>query len=303
MRIKFWGVRGSIPVPGESTMRYGGNTSCMQVLPEDGTILIIDAGTGIRKLGKQLMQGRCGRGEGDIHLLISHTHWDHIQGLPFFAPSYREGNKITVYARGRDDAHLDVVLKSATQDPYFPVPFDAVQAEVAFRELTEGESFDIGACRVQCTRLNHPWIALGYRIAEGDKAVMYVSDTAPFTEVLLEHDFISTPPQPGDLPPPDQADKLARMEEDLVALCKGCDVLVFDTMFTEQEYRQRPHWGHSAPAHAVDIARRAGVGRLVLFHHAPNRNDEQVDNILAETRERAPDLEIIAAAEMAELEV
>jgi len=303
MRIKFWGVRGSIPVPGRSTIRYGGNTSCVQVLPEDGTILIIDAGTGIRKLGKQLMQGRCGRGEGDVHLLISHTHWDHIQGLPFFAPSYREGNRITVYARGRDDAHLDVVLKSATDNPYFPVPFDAVQAEVAFRELTEGESFDIHDCRVQCTRLNHPWIALGYRIEQGGKAVMYVSDTAPFTEVLLEHDFISSPPQPGDLPPPEEADKLVKMEEDLVALCRGCGVIVFDTMFTEQEYRQRPHWGHSAPVHAVDIARRAGVGRLVLFHHAPNRNDEQVDEILAETRKRAPDLEIIAAAEMAELEV
>jgi phosphoribosyl 1,2-cyclic phosphodiesterase len=303
MRVKFWGVRGSIPVPGASTIRYGGNTSCVQVLPEDGTLLIIDAGTGIRKLGKQLMQGRCGRGEGEIHLLISHTHWDHIQGLPFFAPSYREGNKITVYARGRDDAHLDVVLKSATEDPYFPVPFDAVQAEATFRELVEGESFDIGACQVRCTRLNHPWIALGYRVAEGDKAFAYVSDTAPFTDVLLEHDFISSPPQPGALPPPEEADKLERMEEALVDLCRGCGLIVFDTMFNDQEYQQRPHWGHSAPTHAVDIARRAGVKRLVLFHHAPNRTDEQVDELLADTRARAPDLEIIAAAEMAELDV
>ncbi len=303
MRIKFWGVRGSIPVPGNTTIRYGGNTSCVQVLPSDDTILIIDAGTGIRKLGKELMQGVCGRGGGDIHLLISHTHWDHIQGLPFFAPSYRESNRLTVYARGREDCHLDVVLKSATTDPYFPIPLDAVQAEVSFRELTEGESFDIGVCQVQCTRLNHPWIALGYRIQEGDKAVMYVSDTAPFSDVLLEHDFISEPPKPGDRPTPDQAEKLQQMEEDLVALCRGCDIIVFDTMFTEPEYRQRPHWGHSAPVHAIDIARRAGVGRLVLFHHAPNRTDEQVDEILAEARSLAPDLEIIAATEMAELEV
>ncbi len=303
MRLKLWGVRGSIPVPGVTTIRYGGNTSCVQVLPEDGTILVIDAGTGIRKLGKRLMQSACGRGQGDVHLLISHTHWDHIQGLPFFAPLYREGNRVTVYARGREDTHLDVVLKSATKDPYFPVPFDAVQAETAYRELREGESFYIGACKVSCARLNHPWIALGYRVEEAGRAFTYISDTAPFSDVLLEHDFISSPPTPGDRPSPENVAKLRQMERALVDLCRGCSLLVFDTMFTDEEYRQRPHWGHSSPAHALAIARKAGVGRLVLFHHAPNRTDDQVDQILAETRGGAPDMEIIAATEMAELEV
>ncbi|MFH2008553.1 MAG: MBL fold metallo-hydrolase [bacterium] len=303
MKIKFWGVRGSIPVPGIATMRYGGNTSCVQVLPSDETILIVDAGTGIRKLGKQLMQGVCGDGKGDIHLLISHTHWDHIQGLPFFAPSYREGNHITVYARERDDTHLDLVLKSATRDPYFPVPFDAVQAEASFRELKEGDTFRIGTCDVACCRLNHPWIALGYRVEEAGRAFMYISDTAPFTELLLEHDYIAAPPSPGDTPPPEEAGKLVHMQEELIRLCRGCSLIVFDTMFTGEEYLQRPHWGHSSPAHAVEIARQAGVGRLVLFHHAPNRTDEQVDSLLAAVQASAPDLEITAAAEGAELEI
>jgi phosphoribosyl 1,2-cyclic phosphodiesterase len=284
-------------------MRYGGNTACLQVLPTDGTLLIIDAGTGIRKLGKHLMSGPCGRGQGDVHLLISHTHWDHIQGLPFFAPSYREGNRITVYARERNDTHLQLVLKSATEDPYFPVPFDAVQAEVKFRELREGNRFEIGALKLRCARLNHPWIALGYRVEEGDRAFAYISDTAPFSELLLEHDYIATPPQPGDTPAPEEADKLAVMQNDLVSLCQGCQLIVYDTMFTMDEYRERPHWGHSAPEHAVDIARRAGVGRLVLYHHAPGRTDDQVDAVVEAVRKEASDLEISAAAEMAVVEV
>ncbi len=303
MRVKFWGVRGSIPVPGGDTMRYGGNTSCVQVLPDDGTTIVIDAGTGIRKLGKRLMRGPCGKGKGEIHLLISHTHWDHIQGLPFFAPSYQEGNHITLYARERNDTHLQMVLKSATKDPYFPVPFDAVQAEVEFKELMEGDRFQVGACDIRCARLNHPWIALGYRIEEQGRAFAYVSDTAPFTDLLLEHDFIASPPQPGDAPSPEESDKLAKMESDLVSLCQSCDLIIFDTMFTLDEYRQRPHWGHSAPEHAVEIARRAGVKRLVLFHHAPARSDDQVDAVLAAAKEHAPDLEILAAAELMELEI
>ncbi|MDY0000530.1 MAG: MBL fold metallo-hydrolase [Polyangia bacterium] len=303
MKVKFWGVRGSIPVPGPDTIRYGGNTSCVEVVPGDGTTLIIDAGTGIRKLGKQLMRGASGRGEGDIHLLISHTHWDHIQGLPFFAPLYRSGNRITLYAREQDDKHLDMVLRSATEDPYFPVPFDAAQATVSFRELREGDSFGVGACQVRCARLNHPWIALGYRIQDGDRAVAYVSDTAPFVDLILERDFIAAPPRPGESPSEEDQAKLAKMEIDLVELCRGCQFVVFDTMFSLAEYRQRPHWGHSAPEHAVEILRRAGVGRLALYHHGPTRTDAQMDEVVAEARRNAPDMEIVGAAELTEFEV
>ncbi|MFI5291039.1 MAG: MBL fold metallo-hydrolase, partial [Polyangia bacterium] len=145
MKVRFWGVRGSFPVPGPDTNRYGGNTSCVAVRPsddEDAPLIIIDAGTGIRKLGKELMQGAFGAGQGTAHLLVSHTHWDHIQGLPFFAPVYQKGNQFFVYARQRDDTHLRAVFASQTDSPYFPVPFENVQADVAFRELVEGARFE-----------------------------------------------------------------------------------------------------------------------------------------------------------------
>ena len=303
MKIRFWGVRGSYPVPGPQTNRYGGNTSCVEVRPKDGPHIIIDAGTGIRRLGKEMMQAACGEGKGASHLFISHTHWDHIQGLPFFAPLYQGGNRFYVYARQRDDTHLRTVFASQTEDPYFPVPFNAVKADVAFRELVEGAQFRIGNVAVGCTRLNHPWIAMAYRLDCDGASVVYSTDTAPFTDILLEKEFIRTPPRLGDAPKPDDVAKLASMREALVDLCRGADLLIYDTQFTPEEYRARPHWGHSTPNDAIDIALAAGVKKLALFHHAPERTDEEQDRILVETRQQlvGRDLEVIAAAEQMEV--
>ena len=302
MKVKFWGVRGSIPVPGADTVRYGGNTSCVQVTPSDDSILIIDAGTGIRKLGKHLMRGPCGRGEGNVHLLISHTHWDHIQGMPFFAPLYQHGNHFYVYARQRDDVHLRAVFQSQTEDPYFPVPFDEVKAEVAFRELVEGARFEIGPIKVACTRLNHPWIAIAYRLDYQGASVCYVTDTAPFRDVLLENEFIPAAQLGQPLAPADAA-KLKKMQQSLVRLCEGADLVIYDTMFTPEEYRRQPHWGHSCPDDAIDICKAAGAKQLVLFHHSPERSDDELDSILSHYRHVAPKLDIAAAAEGVELKV
>src|SRR5438477_8740260 len=164
MRVKFWGVRGSLPVPGRKTERYGGNTSCVEVRSESGTRVVVDAGTGIRKLGKELAAD-AEAGKTDVHLLISHTHWDHIQGLPFFSPLYQKGNRLHVYARKRDDLHLRAVFASQTDDPYFPISFDEAKADVAFRELMDSAEFEISDVRVACTRLNHPYIATAYRLS------------------------------------------------------------------------------------------------------------------------------------------
>jgi phosphoribosyl 1,2-cyclic phosphodiesterase len=280
MRARFWGVRGSIPVPGPQTNRYGGNTSCVEVVADGMDPIIIDAGTGLRRLGKDLAAGAFGEGRGTAHLLISHTHWDHIQGLPFFAPLYTRGNRLHVYARRRD-THLRAVFASQTEGPYFPVSLDQMRADVSFHELGDSQRFRIGPAEVRCTRLNHPWIALAYRIQVGDRALVYASDTAPFTDILFEHEFIGHPPAPGEPIDPGKAAALSAMRGALVDLCRGADLLIYDTQFTPEEYRQKPHWGHSTPDDAIAVARDAGVSTLALYHHAPHRTDDEQDAILA----------------------
>jgi phosphoribosyl 1,2-cyclic phosphodiesterase len=300
MKVRFWGVRGSIPVPGPQTNRYGGNTSCVEIRPRGGAEpIIIDAGTGIRRLGKQLMEERFRDGRGAAHLLISHTHWDHIQGLPFFSPLYQDGNRLHVYARQRDDTHLRAIFASQTEDPYFPVPLDALRAEIGFRELVEGETFAIGSARVSCTRLNHPWIAIAYRIDVDGASVVYASDTAPFSDILLEHEFIERPPEPGEPLRAEDEAKLRAMRAGLVALCRGADLVIYDTQFTQAEYRAKPHWGHSTPDDAIAVGLDAGARAVALYHHAPARSDDEQDAILAEYRRRlaGAELSLIAASE------
>jgi phosphoribosyl 1,2-cyclic phosphodiesterase len=285
MRVRFWGVRGSIPVPGRTTSRYGGNTSCVEVRPRGEAPIIIDAGTGLRRLGKALMEEAFGDGRGEASILISHTHWDHVQGLPFFSPLYRAGNRIQIFACHRD-THLEAVFSQQHGAPYFPVPLSAMQADMAFHALTEGARFELGRARISSTQLNHPWTALAYRIDVDRAAVAYCSDTAPFTDLLLGREFVVAPPA-LDRPPPEIATELARMRAAVVALAAGADLLIYDTQFTYDEYRQRPHWGHSHPDDALAIARDAGVRRLCLFHHAPMRSDDANDAILARVRARA----------------
>ncbi len=280
MKVRFWGVRGSIPVPGRATCRYGGNTSCVEVRPRGAAPIIIDAGTGLRRLGKALMEEAFGEGRGEASILISHTHWDHVQGLPFFSPLYRAGNQIQIFARERD-THLEAVFSQQHGAPYFPVPLSAMQADMAFHALTEGARFEIGRAKISSTRLNHPWIALAYRIEVDGAALVYCADTAPFTELLLGTEFVVQAPSLDAPLPPDTAAELARMRAGVVALAAGADLLIYDTQFTLAEYRLRPHWGHSHPDDAIAIARDAGVKRLCLFHHAPMRSDDDNDAILA----------------------
>jgi len=289
MKIHFWGVRGSFPVPGKSTQRYGGNTSCVEVRCANSDDpgaprIILDAGTGLRRLGKEMMQGLFGEGKGEAHMLVSHTHWDHIQGLPFFSPLYHAGNKFHVYARQRDDTHLRTVFALQSDNPYFSVPFDAAGAEVGFTELTDDARFEIGPVKVRCTRLNHPWIAIAFRLDYEGTSVAYVTDTAPFRDILIEQKFIRQPPKPGDPLHPEDAAKLQAMRHGVVKLCEGADLVIYDTQFTPVEYAQKPHWGHSCPEDAIEIAREAGAKALMLFHHAPERTDDQIDSLLRQHR-------------------
>ncbi|MBA3503825.1 MAG: MBL fold metallo-hydrolase [Myxococcota bacterium] len=283
MKVRFWGVRGSIPVPGRSTARYGGNTSCVEVRPRGGSPIIIDAGTGLRRLGKSLMEESFGDGKGKTAILISHTHWDHVQGLPFFSPLYRAGNEVQIYARSRD-MHLEAVFSQQHDSPYFPVPLSAMHANMQFRELIEGQSFDIGNAHITSARLNHPWVAIAYRIDVDGASVTYCADTAPFADILFGREFIVQPPSLDEPLPPDVVAELAQMRASVVALAKNTDLLIYDTQFTRDEYRARPHWGHSHPDDAIAIARDANVKRLCLYHHAPMRSDDENDKILATYR-------------------
>jgi phosphoribosyl 1,2-cyclic phosphodiesterase len=284
MKVRFWGVRGSIPVPGRSTSRYGGNTSCVEVRPKGASPIIIDAGTGLRRLGKSLMEEAFRDGKGKTTILISHTHWDHVQGLPFFSPLYREGNAVHIFARQRD-THLEAVFSQQHDMPYFPVPLSAMHADMHFHEVIEGARFDVGKAKVTCARLNHPWIAMAYRIDVDGAAVVYCADTAPFSDILFGREFTPTPPAPDEPLPADVVAELAKMRAGVVALAKNADLLIYDTQFTKDEYKLRPHWGHSRPDDAIEIARDAKVKHLCLFHHAPARTDDENDAILAVYRE------------------
>ena len=304
MKVRFWGVRGSIPVPGRTTSRYGGNTSCVEVRPRGGSPIIIDAGTGLRRLGKALMEDAFGDGRGRAAILISHTHWDHVQGLPFFSPLYRAGNQIDIFARERD-THLEAVFSQQQGAPYFPVPLSAMRADMAFHPLVEDARFELGRARVTSTRLNHPWIALAYRVDLEGRSVVYASDTAPFTDILFEHEFIGQPPAPGEPVDPGKAVRLKAMRDALVDLFRGADLLIYDTQFTPEEYRQKPHWGHSTPDDAIAIAREADVKTLALYHYAPHRTDDEQDAILEHYRDalRGQRLQLVGAYEGLELPV
>ncbi len=297
MRVKFWGVRGSYPVPGAATNRYGGNTACVEICPPDGTPLIIDAGTGLRRLGQQLMRGPLGQGQGVAHLLISHTHWDHIQGLPFFAPLYVTGNTLKIYGPKRG-VELETLFCSQSDAPYFTVRMSDVAAAISYEELKPGQVVQLGELQVRCASLNHPSRALGYRVSGPSGAVAYISDTAPFDQILFRETFIGQRPANG--PSGSEEEQLRAMRREVVDLCRGCDLVIFDTMFRPAEYRARPHWGHSTPDHALQILQEADVPTLVLFHYAPDHTDDDLDQILAEVR-AGTSRQVLAAAEGLEL--
>lgn len=279
--MKFWGVRGSIPTPGPQTIYYGGNTSCVEVRA-DGELIILDAGTGIRPLGLVLNEEFKDR---SLHatILISHTHWDHIQGFPFFQPAYNSKNRLHILGYEGAKRTLGTVLSGQMASPYFPVSLEQLEGSIVIEELKEMQ-FSIGPIRATAIMANHPGVAVGYRLDTSCGSIAYLPDHEPCCcDSNCE-------PESG-----------AEIDRQIVDFARGADVLIIDSQYDDNEYADHVGWGHGCISVVVKMAIEAGVRRLYLFHHDPNHNDDQISYLLHHARRLAASLgsniEIEAARE------
>jgi phosphoribosyl 1,2-cyclic phosphodiesterase len=283
LRLRFWGTRGSIPSPGPNTVRYGGNTPCVEVRTETDWLVILDAGTGIRELGRSLIAGANGSGIA-ADIFLTHAHWDHIQGIPFFAPIFQPGNHFTIWGSKTLETSIDRVIRDQMSPVVFPVTFEQLDATIDFGEIAEerhlGNGYEVKAFAVQ-----HPGGALGYRFSSRGK-------TNPSFVYISDNELNPSATYPG---------RSSDWKEQLVDFVRGATVLVHDATYTNDEYERHRGWGHSTYEDAVSLALDAGVEHLVLFHHRPERSDDDVDRCVAACRElvagRGGRLQVTAAAE------
>ena len=283
MQVRFWGTRGSIAKPGPSTLRYGGNTSCVEVRTADGTLIILDCGTGAHGLGKALTGS--GQDAQGGHLLISHTHWDHIQGFPFFSPLRLPSSEWDVYGPRGVGSSLRETLAGQMNYTYFPVDLSGLDASVRYHELVEG-AFELGDVRVEARYLNHPAVTLGYRLEADGVVVVYATDHEPHSRPLALGERVSD---------------LTREDDAHAVFLEGADLVIHDTQYTAEEYPDYVGWGHSTVEYVVDRTRDKGIRRVALFHHDPMRDDEGVDRLVGVARDRlagaAERMEVFGAAE------
>ncbi len=257
LKVRFWGVRGSISCAGPEYMRYGGNTSCLEVTAA-GRRLILDAGTGIRTLGLELAR----HAPIDIDIYFTHTHIDHLSGLTFFAPLFDKRNSVRLWAGHLEPPYtLKKVVSNLMQAPIYPVTLDIFQASVAFKEFKAGQELTCGSITMRTAPLNHPNGAAGYRLEHGGKSICYITDT--------EH-------------------REGGRDGTIVELCRGADVMIYDASYTDAEYPRYRGWGHSTWQEGVRVADAAGVGTLVIFHHDPSHDDAFMDGVAHEAAAARP---------------
>jgi ribonuclease BN (tRNA processing enzyme)/CheY-like chemotaxis protein len=299
MLVRFWGTRGSLAKPGPTTIRYGGNTSCVELRANDGTLIVLDCGTGAHALGESLIaeaKGKPIRG----HLFITHTHWDHIQGFPFFLPLFAGTGEWDVYAPAGFGLRLQETLAGQMQYTYFPVDLRQLGATIRYHDLTE-QSFDINNLHVTTRFLNHPALTLGYRIEDDGVSVVYATDHEPHG-LLVPGTDPHAPQAPATPASGHPVGSLAHLEDQRHAeFAAGADLLIHDAQFTSEEYPRRIGYGHSTVEYVADVAMAARVRRLALFHHDIARTDDALDAVVARTRQRIAGAkrpaELFAAAE------
>ncbi|MBF0453412.1 MAG: response regulator [Magnetococcales bacterium] len=254
MELTYWGVRGTLPMPGEKTLKYGGHTSCITIAFPKGDFFIFDAGSGIKALSSSLLSQK--KGTIDAKIFISHPHWDHINALPFFVPLYLPGHEIEILGASHGTLSMRELISSQMEGVYFPIQIKEFAARVYFRDLKE-ETLEINGIHIKTLLLNHPGNCLGYRIEYQGRSICYVTDN----ELPLEDSPYYDP------------QNLNR----LVEFVKGTDILITDTTYTDEEYPSKVLWGHSSVSQVVKLAHQAEVNSLHLFHHDPDQTDEDID--------------------------
>jgi phosphoribosyl 1,2-cyclic phosphodiesterase len=276
MKFKFWGVRGSIPAPGPRTVRYGGNTTCIEVRSDDGTLLVLDGGTGLFPLAQALLADP--RRPIEANLFISHSHWDHIHGLPFFSPLFVPGSRVCLHGAG-DPASgkgIEHVMAVQLQYSYFPVGEAQMGATIEYRTLAAGETVAVGDARVRHVLMNHPVTDLGYRIDCAGKSLFFTGDHEPH----------GNPYPPGHARHAEGAALAQQRSAAIDALVQGVDALIADCSYTREEYPAKAGWGHGTFDSALALALRCGVRRLYCTHHEPTRGDDELEAVFAEALAR-----------------
>jgi phosphoribosyl 1,2-cyclic phosphodiesterase len=276
-RIKFWGTRGSIAVPSSETLRYGGDTTCVE-LRADGEIIVLDAGSGIRPLGIALDREFQAR-QIKLSLLITHAHWDHIQGFPFFKPAYDPKNEIRIFGFDGAGATFREIMTEPMKSPFFPITMRELSARMDINKLN-GMKFSLGKLDIHATFVNHPGVCAGYRIFSSGGSVAFLPDHEPY-------EFFLHAARGKQLSPEQAKEIAADQHAALVQFLHGSDVLIVDSQYTDQEYKTHIGWGHGSISSAVGLALEAEVQTLLLFHHDPSHDDKTVDTMVESARELA----------------
>lgn len=278
MKVKLWGVRGSIPAPGPHTVRYGGNTTCIEVRDDDDNLIVLDAGTGIFPLAQSLLS----RLPVQANIFITHTHWDHIQGLPFFVPLYIPGNLVRIHGAYDivNGVGIENVMQVQMQHSFFPICADQVRDNLEYHTLTVGEPVAVGKATVTPVLMNHPVTDFAYRIECQGKSMFFTGDHEPWTNIY----------SPEDDGYAEYQEMIERRQAELDAAIGAVDLLIVDTAYTEAEYPQKVGWGHGTFDKALAMAERIGAKSLLCTHHEPTRSDDDLERVFAEAMERYPDI-------------
>jgi len=287
MKFKFRGVRGSIAVPGAGTVKYGGNTTCVEIRTDDNDLIILDAGTGIHVLGQSLLSQL----PITAHIFITHTHWDHIQGLPFFSPIFIAGNQIKIYG-GLDpvtNEGIQRAFSSQLQYSYFPIREAELKANIEYRTIRPAESVGIGQATITAILLNHPVLNFGYRIDCDEKSIFFTGDYESLFNIY----------HPADAEYAEYQSFIDEKKSQLVNFISGVDALIIDSSYTIDEYPAKQGWGHGTYEAAIELATQARVKKLFFTHHEPTRTDQQLETIFQAllTKHRKLDIELFLAQE------